>query len=92
MQKTSISKDLFPYYLQARAWLVQRREEYRKECAEWSAKGFRPHYCIHGVNMWVDYDCACAECELDDRSDIQIARDMARREFARRLAMVAMQD
>ena len=90
MSEETLARELFPYYLQARAWLVQRREEYARECAEWRAQGFRPHHCIHGVNMWVDYDCACAECELDDRSDLQIARDLAKREFAYRLRAQAL--
>lgn len=37
--------------------------EYLEDCESDRANGHRPHYCIHGVNMWVDYDCACGLCE-----------------------------
>lgn len=37
--------------------------EYSEECEQAYREGFRPHYCFHGVNMWVDYDCACGMCE-----------------------------
>jgi hypothetical protein len=37
--------------------------EYEAECEEYYREGFRPQYCSHGVNMWVDYDCACGMCE-----------------------------
>jgi len=87
-----IAKEIYPLYKEARAWLVQRREEYRRECEQYYKQGFRPQYCIHGVNQWVDYDCACASCELDERSDIQIARDLAVREFTQRLQKVALND
>ncbi len=38
-------------------------EDYREACEEDAREGHRPHYCVHGVNMWVDYDCACYRCE-----------------------------
>jgi hypothetical protein len=72
-----ITKEIYPIYKDARAWLVERREKFIQDCEYYAKQGYRPHYCLHGVNMWVDYDCACAECELDERSDIEIARDMA---------------
>ena len=62
-------KELYPIYKEARAWLIERREEYRKECAEYAKQGFRPHYCIHGTNLWVDYDCACWRCEINEPCD-----------------------
>jgi len=81
----SMAKNLYPYYVEARAWLVQKREEYAKQCEEYAKQGLRPQYCIHGVNQWVDYDCACWRCELDERSDVEVARDLARREWADRM-------
>lgn len=36
------------------------REQEEREAAE---QGFRPHYCIHGTNQWVDYDNICYGCE-----------------------------
>jgi hypothetical protein len=86
-----IAKEIYPLYKEAREWLVQRREEYRKECDYYYKQGFRPQHCIHGVNMWVDYDCACWQCEVDN-SDIQIARDMAVSEYVRRLQKVAIDE
>lgn len=51
-------------YLAEEVWdwvaLIARYEE---DCADDRARGYRPHYCIHGTNMWVDYDCACGACE-----------------------------
>jgi hypothetical protein len=69
---------LFPYYVEARAAIAENKAEYRKACEEWAKQGFRPQYCIHGVNMWVDYDCACYRCEGDNRSDLEQAVDLAR--------------
>ena len=43
--------------------LLARQEEYQRECEYWYSQGYRPHYCIHGVNMWVDWDCVCGYCE-----------------------------
>jgi len=37
--------------------------QYEIACEQAAKEGFRPHYCIHGVNMWTDYDCACYACE-----------------------------
>lgn len=41
----------------------ERREAYEQDCIEWAKQGYRPHYCYHGTNMWVDWDCACGWCE-----------------------------
>lgn len=38
-------------------------ENYREACEDDRRNGHRPHHCVHGVNMWVDYDCACYQCE-----------------------------
>lgn len=27
------------------------------------AEGHRPHYCEHGMNLWVDWDPICGACE-----------------------------
>jgi hypothetical protein len=43
-------------------WVVYI-EAYERDCADDRANGNRPHYCIHGTNMWVDWDCACGACE-----------------------------
>lgn len=52
--------------VEARAALEERRDEYKRECEEDRANGHRPHFCIHGVSQWVDYDCACFQCEESD--------------------------
>ena len=81
---TSIAQDLFPLYKDARAWLVQQREDYARECAEYAKQGLRPQYCRHGVNQWVDYDCACFKCELDEElPDAVQAHLMAKQELSR---------
>lgn len=42
---------------------IQQQKDYLEECKEYAESGHRHHYCFHGVNMWVDYDCACGACE-----------------------------
>ena len=41
----------------------ERLEQYERECREYAADGYRPHYCLHGVNLWTDYDNICGWCE-----------------------------
>lgn len=45
--------------------LKQARREYDEECRRWWARGYRPHYCFHGMNLWVDWDPICGYCEMD---------------------------
>lgn len=40
-----------------------RVDEYERECEEAAREGYRPHYCFHGANLWVDYDVICPGCE-----------------------------
>lgn len=40
-----------------------RDEEWQDEERRAAREGLRPHYCRHGVNMWVEWDCACWKCE-----------------------------
>lgn len=40
-----------------------RVDEYEQECDEAAREGYRPHYCIHGANLWVEYDVICPGCE-----------------------------
>lgn len=76
---------LYPLYVEARKYLVERREAYELECEEYAREGYRPQYCIHGVNMWVDYDCACWRCEegVEYLPDAVRAHEMARNEAQR---------
>lgn len=41
----------------------QRLVEYEEECRQDRAEGHRPHYCLHGMNLWVDWDPICGPCE-----------------------------
>lgn len=43
--------------------LLQVQADWRAEAREDARQGFRPHYCIHGMNMWTDYDPICGGCE-----------------------------
>lgn len=43
-------------------------ERYEEACEEYHRQGLRPHYCIHGTNLWVDWDCACGACENSEDS------------------------
>lgn len=40
-----------------------RYAEYEDECRADYAEGHRPHYCEHGLNLWVDHDPICGYCE-----------------------------
>ena len=71
------ARDLYPFFKEARRLIQENKEGYLAACKEWADEGFAPHYCIHGVNLWVDFDCACFRCEMDDRSDLQEAKDLA---------------
>lgn len=37
--------------------------EWKVDAAEAAADGYRPHYCVHGTNLWTDYDNICQGCE-----------------------------
>lgn len=67
-------------------------DEYDEACriGEFNEFGqrLRPHYCEHGVNMWVDYDCACGSCEMgysfrDGKFRMETAISEAKRRMAR---------
>lgn len=47
---------------------------YERECREAAREGFAPHYCRHGVNMWVDYDMACWRCEVGEPTRTEMMR------------------
>lgn len=69
---------LFPYYVEARKVIQENREGYAQACKEWAEEGFAPQFCIHGTNLWVDYDCACFMCEAS-LSDLEWAVSLARK-------------
>ena len=63
-----------------------RRENYAAACEDYYRSGYIPATCFHGVNMWVDYDCACWMCEtfgrdqLSEGGDYGYAIDRARQD------------
>lgn len=42
---------------------AEMRGSYESDCASYSAQGYRAHYCIHGTDLWTDYDNICGGCE-----------------------------
>jgi hypothetical protein len=60
---TKLSKDVMKLALIILNRHRQTFIDYEESAAEYAKQGYRPHYCVHGVNMWVDYDCACGMCE-----------------------------
>ena len=51
--------------------IAEQLAQYKRDCEADRAQGFQPQYCIHGVNMWVDYDCACWQCEESDHDPLK---------------------
>lgn len=43
--------------------LFEQQRQYEVDQREAAEDGFRPHYCIHGTNLWTDYDNICGGCE-----------------------------
>lgn len=43
--------------------LFEQQREYEEAQRDAAKEGFRPHYCIHGTNLWTDYDNICGGCE-----------------------------
>ena len=65
--------------------IKNRQVEYLEECQEYAKSGHRHNYCFHGVNMWVDYDCACGACEsgeINEYSSEEESREYAEAECA----------
>lgn len=76
-----------------------RYDVYLSDCEDDRRNGYRPHYCRHGVSLWVDYDCACGRCEdegnywdyLTELSNARWEVRNAKRETLKRIdAMVAV--
>lgn len=42
---------------------AERLAEWEEEAERDRREGHTPHYCVHGTNQWVDWDCACWQCE-----------------------------
>ena len=57
------AQDLYPYYSKARKAIAKRDTEWLDEAREYEKNGYRPHYCPHGTDLWVDWDPICGMCE-----------------------------
>lgn len=64
--------------------LITRQRDYEREVREAAEEGFRPHYCIHGTNLWTDYDPICGPCEDGQFTQYSTPRQV--RSYARLLA------
>lgn len=64
--------------------LFEQQREYEAEAREAADAGLRPHYCIHGTNLWTDYDNICGGCEDGEFTQYSTAEQV--REYARALA------
>lgn len=61
------------------------QKEYFSAVEEAAKEGFRPQTCIHGTNMWSDYDVMCPGCEVGDFTEWTSAEEV--RELALGLAV-----
>lgn len=44
-------------------WQARARADWNRMAEVAAEEGFRPPECIHGTNLWVDYDPICPGCE-----------------------------
>lgn len=64
--------------------LFEQQREYEEAQRDAAKEGFRPHYCIHGTNLWTDYDNICGGCE--DGEFTQYSTPTEVRAYARAVA------
>lgn len=80
MQGYTPSKKRIGEIAMALLWRIRRRDaRYEEECREYAKQGYRPHYCPHGTDLWVDWDPICQWCEesLTQREEaLMLARDI----------------
>lgn len=69
---------------QIAADLFAQQRAFEEAQAEAAKDGFRPHYCIHGTNLWTDYDNICGGCE--DGTFTQYSSPEQVRAYARDIA------
>lgn len=83
MASTKLERELaHVIFWQDKDRAANTQREYDEECREAAEQGFRPHYCIHGTNLWTDYDPICGYCEngeplWDDARDWDNAKHKA---------------
>lgn len=64
MAKQSTATDSWVTALHAaRNRYAARKAERQAEVQFYADQGYRPRYCIHGTNLWTDYDNICGGCE-----------------------------
>lgn len=64
--------------------LFEQQRKFAEAQREAAQSGFRPHYCIHGTNLWTDYDNICGGCEDGSFTEHSTPREV--RAYARMLA------
>lgn len=71
--------------------LKARDAQYERDVEDAARHGFRPHYCKHGTNLWVEYDAMCPGCEeaLTPYEEALIIAHEARDETMRRCTVTA---
>lgn len=82
------------------ARLKKRNAEYDSECEQsYREDGLAPHYCIHGTNLWADYDPMCGPCEDAEgvyteaiREAKRITKESAKRGDAMHTILTALMD
>lgn len=55
-------------------------ENYEEAALDEAKRGYSMHYCIHGTNLWTDYDNICGGCEngesyFDYMRELRYAKD-----------------
>lgn len=46
-----------------KAQTIRMFESAAEDAAQDRRDGHRAHYCVHGMNLWTDYDPICGPCE-----------------------------
>jgi len=63
MGPLTVAQTLYPYFKAARKGIAARDAAWEEDARAAARQGFRPHYCKHGTDLWVDYDPICGWCE-----------------------------
>ena len=61
-----------------KARMAEQEAEYERMVEDCYRQGYRPHYCRHGRDLWVDYDVICGYCEEGDPDPYVMALNEAR--------------
>lgn len=63
LTEAAIARPALRFIKEAKVALTERFADYAADCAADRAEGHTAHYCIHGTNLWTDYDNICGGCE-----------------------------